>query len=743
MASERSGIGRMEPANGSADAATGSEGRAEGSGLKRYVKRIYGPLVALWLSLTVAGVVLSAITWKQLSEQVDIAVRQAEFNNALDAVFTAIQDAETGQRGFLITGNAAYLEPYTKAVAGFQSKFGRLADLGLADPRVKARVLELRGKVEIKLAELKRSIQTMRESGSQKAADAVKTGEGLAAMADIRQAVDGMRLVRPDILTDKDDPTRKKLWRASATSIGAGLIGVGAGVFALFLTRVAFNQEKRERALAEAKLRAERSSEHKSAFLANMSHEIRTPMNAILGFSDLLDGELSEPRQRQWLRSIRASGHSLLQLINDVLDMSKIEAGVLELHPEPTDPREVCDFIRTIFSEQATRKGVKLSCVVAQDLPKALLLDRSRLRQVLVNLVGNAVKFTESGHIRIRVHADRQEDQTGRMTLSIEVEDTGVGIPEDRVGMIFEPFVQADSSRSQERQGTGLGLAIVKRLVEMMGGTVGVASVLGKGTTFHLRIPDVGVSARLPVSQTAEQDEDVDFNTLRPAKILVVDDNALNRELMAGIFERSHHTLEFGVNGREAVEKTLKLKPDMVLLDVRMPELGGREALELIRASPGFDLLPVIAVTASSMADEEQALRKMFSGYLRKPFTRRALLDELGQFIPKAPNANKEEPPRSAVVPSGDVKAELAALSIKLHALESGEWPLVRDSVAINESKRFARQLQAMGESAQCAPLTAYASGLLRHAEAYDAALLEAELARFPAVIAETERLSL
>jgi signal transduction histidine kinase len=743
MASGRSDVGRMDPANGTGDAAKGSEGRAEGSGLKRYEKRIYGPLVALWLSLTVAGVVLSAITWKQLSDQVDIAVRQAEFNNALDAVFTAIQDAETGQRGFLITGNAAYLEPYTAAVAGFQAKFARLADLGLADPRVRARVLELRGKVEIKLAELKQSIQVMRESGFQKAADAVKTGEGLAAMADIRQAVEGMRLVRPDILTDKNDPTRKKLWRASATSIVAGLIGVGAGVFALFLTRVAFTQEKRERALAEAKLRAEQSSEHKSAFLANMSHEIRTPMNAILGFSDLLDGELSEPRQRQWLRSIRASGHSLLQLINDVLDMSKIEAGLLELHPEPTDPREVCDFIRTVFTEQATRKGVKLSCVVAEDLPKALLLDRTRLRQVLVNLVGNAVKFTETGYIRISVRADGREEQAGRMTLSIEVEDTGVGIPEDRVEMIFKPFAQAESSRSQERQGTGLGLSIVKRLVEMMGGTVGVASVLGQGTTFRLRIPDVGVSVRLPVSQTAEQDEDVDFNTLRPAKILVVDDNALNRDLMAGIFGRSHHKLEFGINGREAVEKTLELKPDLLLMDIRMPELGGSEALELIRASPGFDLLPVIAVTASSMADEERDLRQKFSGYLRKPFTRRALLDELGHFIPKAENAKKEEAPPHAVGPSGDSKADLACLVIKLRALEAGEWPLVRDSVAINESRRFARQLQTLDEGAQCPPLTAYASALLRHAEAYDAARLEAELGRFPAMIAETERLSL
>jgi signal transduction histidine kinase/ActR/RegA family two-component response regulator len=734
--------GSIRPANGNGASGNGFKKRATVNGLKHYEKKIYAPLVALWLSLSVTGVVLSSIAWRQLSNQIDIAVQQAEFNEALDQVFAAIQDAETGQRGYLITGNEAYLRPYTDSMNGFAAKFERLVDLGLNDPMVKSKLLELRGKVEVKLAEMKQSVRLMREAGFQKASEAVRSGEGLTAMEDIRQAVQAMRLVRPEILTDKDDPTRRKLRRASITSIAAGLIGVGAGLFALFLTRVAFNQEKRERALAEGKLRAEQSSEHKSAFLANMSHEIRTPMNAILGFSDLLDGELREPKQRKWLRSIRASGHSLLQLINDVLDMSKIEAGVLELHPEPTDPREICDFIRTVFTEQATRKGVKLSCAVAEDLPRALLLDRTRLRQVLVNLVGNAVKFTERGYIRVTVQSEPQEGGSSRVTLSIEVEDTGVGIPEDRVETIFKPFVQAESSRSQERQGTGLGLAIVKRLVEVMGGKVGVASVLGKGTTFHLRVPDVSVSARLPANQLDELDDDVDFNTLVPVNILVVDDNAMNRELMAGIFEESHHTLHFGVNGREAVEKTLALKPDVVLLDIRMPELGGREALAQIHKTPGFDLLPVIAVTASSMAEEEQALRRTFSGYLRKPFSRRALLDELGHFIPKAKIAAENELEHPNVPPPGDAKALMGQLGVKLHALEAGEWPLVRDSVAINESRRFARQLRDLGEDAHCAPLSLYASKLLRHAEAYDAAALEAELGRFPAVIAEIEQLS-
>ena len=716
--------------------------RALGTGMKRYQTRLYGPLVALWITLSVAGVLMAWITWKQLATQVDLAVQRAEFNDALDGVFATVVDAETGQRGYIITGLPQYLEPYQGARTNFTERFNRLADLALADKELRQQVLDLRAVLEVRLSLLEKGIQARREGDTKGASDVVGNGEGKAAMDQIRDKVRTMRLARPNLLTSEGDLTRDKLWRANFTSLAAGLVGVGTGVFAFFLTRVAFNQEKKARAMAEEKLKAEQSSEHKSAFLANMSHEIRTPMNAILGFSDLLDGELKDPKQRQWLRSIRTSGQSLLQLINDVLDMSKIESGAMELHPEPTDPREICDFLRTVFTEQATRKGVKLSCDVPQDLPRALLLDRTRLRQVLVNLVGNAVKFTDRGYIRIIVRWEAQQDSTSRVVLTIEVEDTGVGIPENRLEEIFKPFAQADLVRAKDRQGTGLGLAIVKRLVERMGGQVGVASVVGKGTTFHLRIPDVGVSARLPANQQMEADEEADFDTLRPSTVLVVDDNELNRQLMAGIFDPTHHTVHYGASGQDAVDLTLKLRPDIVLLDIRMPGMDGREAFDRIRATPGFDLVPIVAVTASSMADEEKRLRQKFSGYLRKPFTRRALLDEMANFIPRlAPRRAPASEPLEPATPA-DTKAALAALAVKLHALEAGEWPHLRDSVAVNETRRFARQLRALGEEASCQALVAHAAALLRHAEAYDISSLETELGRFPQVIAEIERLS-
>ena len=304
----------------------------------------------------------------------------------------------------------------------------------------------------------------------------------------------------------------------------AGLLGVGAGLFALYFYRIDYYQERARRELLEEKLHAEQAVLEKSAFLANMSHEIRSPMNAILGFSELLEPDGLTPKQSQYVRAIRDSGAALLHLINDILDLSKLEAGKLELHPDPTDMRDSCEFLRTVFGQQAVMKSLQLQFELAPDLPRALLLDRLRLRQVLVNLLGNAIKFTEQGCVKTRVSWQKQE-QDGTGTLLIDVEDTGIGIPVDKLEEVFKPFVQADSRRTAEKEGTGIGLTIVKRLTELMGGTLAVESTVGQGTIFHLRFTNVPVSGRLPVGDHAEPGGAVDFNDFAPATVLVVDDN--------------------------------------------------------------------------------------------------------------------------------------------------------------------------------------------------------------------------
>ena len=701
-------------------------------------RSVFKTVVILWLTLSIASVILAAITWVQLSLKLAAAQHATAVQTSVQRVLNLLLDCETGERGFVITGQEEFLAPFVVAKTNLAFELDRLVELARLDLPMLQRVTAVRGGIEVLLDRFNHVIDVRATQGFSASENIVGTGESRKMMDKLRMELEQVRRMPADLVSDAGAAARAQLLRASLTGLVASTLGIGAGMFAFWLSRLTLKHREREHELVEAKLRAERSSQEKSAILANMSHEIRTPMNSILGFSELLEGELSEPKRRQYLKSIRSSAGSLLQLINDILDMSKIEAGVMVLRNEPTDPREVCEFIHTIFREPAAKKGVKLDCTVANDLPRALFLDRIHLRQVLVNLVGNAVKFTDQGSIHVRVNWEK-EDSSSHVTLTIEVQDTGVGIPPDKLEAIFKPFVQAGAHRDKEKQGTGLGLSIVKRLTEMMGGTVTAVSVVGQGAAFHLRFPNTGISARLPSGDQKLSDGEWDFNELAPAKVLIVDDNEDNRELIAGMFAGSHHQLEFGINGMEAVSKARELVPDLILLDIRMPGLDGREALAQIRRSPGVDSIPVIAVTASSLQTDEADLRDKFNGYLRKPFSKRELFGEVSQFLPRRANpARALARAGSPEVSAKDATTRAGAppeLLRELRRLSTDKWLAIRDSVAINETKAFARTLESLASQHPCPPLVSYAQTLYRRADNLEVVELEQQLHEFPSLL--------
>ena len=272
-------------------------------------------------------------------------------------------------------------------------------------------------------------------------------------------------------------------------------------------------------------------------------------------------------------------------------------------------------------------------------------------------------------------------------------------------------------------------------MTEAMQGTITVTSSVGQGSAFQLRFPDVPVSARLAGAEAEAEGGQVDFNDLRPATLLVVDDNALNCQLVAGMFEGTHHRLVFGSNGREAVERARAEHPDVALLDIRMPEMDGREALAAIRQTPGLELMPVIAITASNLLDHEVDVREKFNGYLRKPFTQRQLFAELAHFLPRQP---KPEAPVLSLdaSPSPDGWREVAA---GLRELAQREWPAVRESLAINETRAFALRLEQLGRHGHCPPVIAYAQSLSSHAEACAIDALEKQLLEFPPLVESVE----
>jgi signal transduction histidine kinase/CheY-like chemotaxis protein len=584
--------------------------------------------------MAVTSLILGIFTWSQIAESIDAAEKSRELSVKWEHMLSVMKDAETGQRGYLLTGDVTYLQAFDYAVAELPRVFEELARLEVGTGGSVGEVAETRALAERRLAVLEKVISVQRKEGFEAARELIVGGEGKRLMDELRTRI---RIIEAGLDTTAVDRTRRMhldLRWGYVSALSAGLVALGAGAVALLLFRDSLRQLRREEHLAAGKLRAEQADREKSTFLATMSHEIRTPMNAILGFGELLEGEVQTEREQRHVQSILAGGRSLLQIINDILDLSKIEAGMMEVRPEPTDLEELAQFVRQLFAQQAALKGIAFHIETGADLPRALLLDGVRMRQILLNIVGNALKFTDQGHVLVRLGGDKRADERSRWRLTVEIEDTGVGIPEAQLTDVFKPFVQARDKREAGGRGTGLGLAIVQRLTDLMGGSIAVDSEVGRGTTFTLEFPQVEICARLPQTFSSNERR-VDFNDLRASSIVVADDNETNRTLILGIFENTHHLVRLVSDGQEAVEAIAELRPDVVLMDVRMPVMDGREALEVLRAQPGLEVMPVIAVTASSLASEEATLRRTFDGFVRKPFSRAELFRELAHFIPR------------------------------------------------------------------------------------------------------------
>jgi PAS domain S-box-containing protein len=363
----------------------------------------------------------------------------------------------------------------------------------------------------------------------------------------------------------------------------------------------------------------------KAEFLANMSHELRTPLTSVIGFAELLrlQPELGD-KTRDFVERVINGSHALLATVNDVLDFSKLEAGQVEIRPRPTIVAPMIGNVVDLFTPQAAAKGLDLQCRIAPSVPHGLLLDADRVRQILLNLIGNAVKFTASGGITVAL------DYTGDNILTLSVRDTGPGIAPDKAARLFQRFSQIDGSLTRAHGGTGLGLAICKGLVEAMGGSIGVDSLPGEGSDFHAAIPCAKVDApREPVASMAK------LPSLGDYRILAVDDNSSNRALVQASLTPTGVELTMAGGGEEAIDLATKMPFDLILLDLHMPGTGGEAALAAIRQTPGPNRnIPILAFTAEADAAHARALIEAgFDGVITKPVLPRALVTRLSEIL--------------------------------------------------------------------------------------------------------------
>ncbi len=538
------------------------------------------------------------------------------------------------------------------------------------------------------------------------------------------------------------DWTRKN-GRKLPTSVSPQIIYDSDGAFAgsFGVIRDITDRKDLERRIRKAKTIAESASRAKSLFLANISHEIRTPMNAILGFSELLESQIDNEDHRECLSAVISSGRTLMSLINDILDMSKIEAGKFEFDKSPLDMRIVMKEVDSIFAAKYREKKIGFSWNVDPSVPEYLSLDGIRMRQILFNLVGNAIKFTDEGSVTVDMRCAGNGE---RVDLSLSVSDTGIGIPDDQQALIFEAFRQREGQRQSHYGGTGLGLAITRRLVEAMGGSIGVKSVSGRGSVFTITLNGVtpcGNPVEKPsVDETAPDDFSFDGLTA-----LVVDDVESNRALLKGYLRGRGMTIVEAESGEQALYLADEHLPDIVLLDVVMPGMSGGETLQKMKENRRLASIPVIAITATPLSERDDDPGVLYDCYLVKPVGRRDLLREMARCMQRRvahKSAGGRDIPSYFVEHDGGNSFTDADLKLERELKEKiwKDWERIRERIVFDEIRHFSTKIKGIGEHYGFHPLILWAESLSAHAGRFNIEAVLAVLNHFPDIVNRVSR---
>ncbi len=491
-----------------------------------------------------------------------------------------------------------------------------------------------------------------------------------------------------------------------------------------------------EEAQREKKV-AEKANLAKSEFLANMSHEIRTPLNAILGFSELLSRDFNNPKHSSYTEAIKIAGKSLLTLINDILDLSKIEAGMMDILYEPVNLATLFQEIEQIFREKTTEKNLGFILTLDERLPSNLDLDESRIRQILLNLVGNAVKFTEKGYIKLTA-TQMVTSNPDKIDLTIKVEDTGPGIAKEDIILIFDSFTQVSGHLKKNHGGTGLGLAISKRLTHAMNGQISAASTLDLGSSFEVCLKDVKISGEDdPRKIIKPRAFDLSHYSFKKCKILVVDDIEFNRYLLKELLVKTNQDVLEAKNGKEAISKARQEAPDIIIMDIRMPVMDGNEATVRLKADPKTNKIPILALTGDVISTARiKILEKGYDGYLIKPVKINELLIELSKYIPYTLLETKEN--KRIDFMEVFEKEKIRKSEVMIHSLKTKFLPHSKsfeNSMVITQVKEFGEKLLELAKEHNAQPLIILAKDLIGNADVFDIVRIKKNMKELPLLI--------